>query len=51
MGDVLFLVAFQLFSVVGVLIASRRPENAVGWLLVVIGVANGIGFLSSSYPA
>ncbi len=49
-GDVLFLVAFQLFSVVGVLIASRRPENAVGWLLLVIGVANGIGLLSTSYP-
>ena len=50
-GDVLFLVAFQLFSVVGVLIASRRPENAVGWLLLVTGVANGISLLSSSYPA
>jgi signal transduction histidine kinase len=50
-GDVLFLVAFQLFSVVGVLIASRRPENAVGWLLLVTGVANGIGLLSASYPA
>ena len=49
-GDVLYLVSFQLFSVVGVLIASRRPENAVGWLLLAIGVANGIGLLSGSYP-
>ncbi len=49
-GDVLYMVSFQLFSVVGVLIASRRPENAVGWLLLTIGVAHGIGLLSSSYP-
>jgi signal transduction histidine kinase len=50
-GDVLFLVSFQMFSIVGVLIASRRPENAVGWLLLGIGVANGVGLLSSAYPA
>jgi len=48
-GDVLFLVSFQLFTVVGVLIASRRPENAVGWLLLVIGVTNAISFLASAY--
>ena len=48
-GDVLFLVAFQMFSVVGVLIASRRPENAVGWLLLVIGIANGLSLLTASY--
>ena len=50
-GDVLFLVSFQLFSVVGVLIASRRPENAVGWLLLGIGVANGLSLLASTYAA
>jgi len=35
---VLFLTAMLSFPVVGVLIASRRPGNAVGWLLLAIGL-------------
>jgi signal transduction histidine kinase len=50
-GDVFFLVSFQLFPVVGVLIASRRPENAVGWLLLAIGLANGLGIVTGGYAS
>jgi hypothetical protein len=37
------------FTGVGALIASRQPANAMGWLLLGIGVATGLGFLAGSY--
>ena len=38
-----------LFSTVGAIVASRRPENPVGWLLCLLGVAFSIGHYSSQY--
>jgi hypothetical protein len=37
------------FSAVGVLVASRHPGNATGWLFVGAGVATGLGTLAGSY--
>ena len=34
-----FVLTLLTFSVVGVMIATRRPENAIGWLLLGIGLA------------
>ena len=34
-----FLLSLLTFSVVGVMIATRRPGNAIGWLLLGIGLA------------
>jgi hypothetical protein len=36
--DVPFLILLSTFAVVGGLIASRRPENPIGWLCLAIGV-------------
>jgi signal transduction histidine kinase len=37
-GDVLFAVAFVLmFPVIGLVLATRQPRNALGWLMLVIG--------------
>ena len=42
------LVAFALFPIVGYLMATRRPDNSLSWIMVGIGVAMGIGgFLNS----
>src|SRR5262249_9458932 len=30
---------FLLFPIVGLLLATRRPDNALGWLMLAIGVA------------
>ncbi|MDP8940898.1 MAG: hypothetical protein M3N10_11550, partial [Actinomycetota bacterium] len=30
------------FSSVGAVVASRRPENAVGWIFCVIGLSSGV---------
>jgi hypothetical protein len=38
-----------LFSTVGAVVASRRPENPVGWLLCLLGIGFGIGHSSSQY--
>jgi hypothetical protein len=37
------------YAPVGALIAARRPANPVGWLLLLWGVALGIGHLSAQY--
>jgi hypothetical protein len=37
------------FAAVGLLIASRQPHNAIGWLFLGAAVAAGLGSLSSSY--
>jgi hypothetical protein len=38
-----------LFSTAGAIVASRRPENPVGWLLCLYGLANAVGHFSSQY--
>ncbi len=38
LSTVTFVIPIAAFSVVGGLISSRRPGNAIGWLLVVIGL-------------
>jgi signal transduction histidine kinase len=38
LGDIGFLLSFILFPFIGVLLASRRPGNALGWLMLVIGI-------------
>ena len=38
-----------MFSAVGVLVASRHPGNATGWLFIGVGVATGLGTLAGSY--
>ena len=38
-----------LFSTVGAIVGSRRPQNPVGWLLCLFGLANAVGHFSSQY--
>jgi hypothetical protein len=45
-----FQTAFFSFSLVGFLLARRRPGNAIGWLLMGVGLCWGVrGFLFDSY--
>src|SRR5262245_61283410 len=38
LGELGFFLSFVLFPIVGMLLASRRPDNALGWLMLVIGI-------------
>jgi hypothetical protein len=46
---VLFAVLVLTFPTVGALIASRRPENPIGWILCTGGLALGFTLLASAY--
>jgi hypothetical protein len=43
--SILLFLAFLAFPVLGALVASRQPRNAIGWIFIAVGV--GIGFLVS----
>ena len=42
-------VGILVFPVVGVLVASRRPENPIGWLMLGIGVIGAVTAFSNGY--
>ena len=44
-----FVTSTFLFAVVGVLVAVRKPGNAVGWILLGIGVTWGLDLVCSGY--
>ena len=37
LSDIGFMVAFSLFPIVGVVLATRQPRNALGWVMLGIG--------------
>ncbi|MDP9069067.1 MAG: hypothetical protein M3N53_12085 [Actinomycetota bacterium] len=43
------LLGFASFPVIGALIASRRPRNAVGWIFLQVGVGVGILLVATEY--
>jgi hypothetical protein len=49
-GSDLFISALAVvFTAVGVLVATRQPGNATGWLFLGVGVSTGLGTLAGSY--
>ncbi len=48
-SDEWFVVVALGYAVVGALVASRRPENPLGWLLLTISVVLGLGAAAESY--
>jgi signal transduction histidine kinase len=49
--DLAFLLSFCLFPIVGYILAIRRPDNAVSWLMLGIGAAFGLGAFVGSYAS
>ena len=47
--SVLGLPAIGAFSVVGALVASRRPDNPIGWIICAVGLTFALGSLSGEY--
>jgi hypothetical protein len=48
-GAVVMAALILTFSTVGTLIATRQPQNLVGWIMLVAGFALGATVLTSSY--
>jgi hypothetical protein len=48
-SDYVLLVGFVLFPTVGAVIASRRPDNAIGWLYIGIGLTGFGSFAGGEY--
>ena len=49
--DVVMLVGFGMFALVGAVLVARRPTNVVGWILSAVGIIVGIYPLSETYAA
>ena len=46
--DLVFVLSFAAFPLIGYVLASRRPENSIGWLMLGMGVFFGVGATVSS---
>ncbi len=44
-----FMLPFLAFVAVGALVASRRPENPIGWILCAVGLSNLLWAFASKY--
>ncbi len=50
-AEIFFSLAVFTFPLIGALISSQHPRNAIGWILLIIGVVWGLNGLSASYVA
>jgi hypothetical protein len=50
-GDLTIVIGLLAFPFVGALIASRRPENRIGWLFLATGLLLELADLASTYAA
>jgi signal transduction histidine kinase len=50
-GDILFAASFAMFPVIGYVLAIRRSENVIGWLMLGIGAFFGVTAILTSVGA
>ena len=48
LADIAFVLSFAMFPVIGYVLAIRRPENSIGWLMLGIGTFFGLTALLTS---
>jgi signal transduction histidine kinase len=48
LGDIAFVLSFAMFPVIGYVLAIRRPENSIGWLMLGIGTFFGLTAILTS---
>jgi signal transduction histidine kinase len=50
-NEIPFLIAFVAVPIVGYAVASRRPDNAIGWLLAGVGAAFALDLFLTAYSS
>jgi len=50
-SDLAFLLSFCLFPIIGYILAIRRPDNAISWLMLGIGAVFGLNAFVASYAS
>jgi signal transduction histidine kinase len=48
LGDIVFVLSFAMFPLIGYVLAVRRPENSIGWLMLGIGTFFGLTAILTS---
>ena len=48
-GNLMIFMPFLAFPIVGTLIASRRPNNPIGWICLATGIFWALAFLTGAY--
>ena len=48
-SDAVFVLSFGLFPVVGYVLALRRPDNAVSWVMLGVGASLGLSAFTGAY--
>jgi hypothetical protein len=51
LSDLGFVAVFATFPVIGYVLATRRPENSLGWLLMGIGAVFGVSAFADSFTS
>lgn len=49
LADIATVLAFPLYPLVGAFLASRRPQNVIGWIFLGVGLVQGFVVLSAGY--
>jgi signal transduction histidine kinase len=50
-GDLVFVLTFATFPVIGYVVATRQPGNSLGWLMLGIGAVFGFTAFTDSYAS
>jgi hypothetical protein len=48
-GNLIYLISFNAFMLIGALIAARRPENPIGWMFCGVGLTTNLALLLLEY--
>ncbi|HET6909482.1 MAG TPA: hypothetical protein VFH54_09105 [Mycobacteriales bacterium] len=48
-SDIGWWISYFIFSIVGGLVAARRPDHRIGWLMLIAGAVNALAEASSQY--